>query len=67
MKSLVGKTLLTNTGEEVKILERRKSRTYPFFQTFYLYDILWRGKYYSIRCKEIENLINGEDVFFVYD
>lgn len=67
MKSLVGKTLSTVQGEEVKILQRRKSRTFPFFETFYLYDILWRNTRLSIRCKEIDNLINGKSVTFVFD
>jgi hypothetical protein len=67
MKSLVGKKLLTIKGEEVTVLKRRKSRTFPFFKTFYLYDILWRGLTLSIRCKEINNLVNGESVNFIFD
>ena len=67
MKSLVGETLFTVQGEAVTILRRRKSRTFPFFQTFYLYDILWRGKTLSIRCHEIDSLVNGKSVTLVFD
>lgn len=67
MKSLVGQTLTTVNGEEVTVLNRRKSRTFPFFPTFYLYDILWRSQTLSIRCKELDNLVNGKSVTFVFD
>lgn len=67
MKSIIGQTLTTVNGEEVSILSHRKSRTFPFFSTFYLYDILWRGQTLSIRCKELDNLVNGKSVTFVFD
>lgn len=66
-KSLVGKTLLTKYGEEVIVLRRRKSRTFPFFPTFYLYDVSYRAAVVSIRCKEIDNLINGNPITIVFD
>lgn len=67
MKSLVGKTLTTSQGYSVTILWKRKSWTFPFFETFYLYDILWGKNMFSIRCNEIDNLINGKCVTFVFD
>ena len=67
MKSLVGQTLTTVNGEKVTILNCRKSRTFPFFATFYLYDILWRNQALSIRCKELDNLIKGKSVTVIFD
>ncbi len=67
MKSLVGKTLFTVQDEAITILRRRKSRTFPFFETFYLYDISWREQTLSLRCNELDNLIHGKSVTFVFD
>jgi hypothetical protein len=67
MKSLVGKTLLTIYGEEVEILRKRKSDTAPFIPTFDIYDIQWRNQTLSIRCSELDNFINGKNVFIILD
>ncbi len=67
MKSLIGKNFSTSTGEKFQILNRRKSRTFPFFETFYIYDILWKDTVISIKCKDLTNLINGKPVFLIFD
>lgn len=67
MKTLVGKTITTVNGEQITFLRRRKSRGFPFFPTCYLYDILLREKTFSIKCSEVDNLINGKMVTFVFD
>lgn len=59
--------MVTKQGEVLTILKKRKSRTSPFFEIFYLYDILWKDQIISIRCNELYNLINGKTVTLVFD
>ncbi len=64
---LVGKTFITSKGETVVILQKRKSRTFLFFEEFDVYDILLNGNRFSIKCGEINNLLQGKATNFIFD